>query len=220
MNILLERVNIVCTSVREDCHGLVTFKQLISRTRKTFKKYSFDLIIRTKREKDLDVDKFYVMAYYDSHEDSEGCTPIEVVVHHNLTGGEVFGTHQVTNFLTEIYDATVHEYRHQYQSVKRNYQEYETHVRHPYDEYLSSSDELDAYALSIAVEMLRIMSAQRAKKYMTRLSIMSKMRKGTVFAIPMLRAYIGQFGFELTVKKLSKKVFKHLDRLDSQHIFK
>lgn len=220
MNIILERVNEVCKSVRGDCRQLVTFKQLITKTRKTFKQNHFDLIIRTKKEKDLDVDKFYVMAYYDSQDDSEGLTPIEVVVHHNLSGEETFGEHQVTNFLIEIYDAVVHEYRHQHQSICRNFEEYQTHTRHPYDEYLSHVDELDAYAVSIAIEILRIMSKERARRYMSRISVMSKMRNGSVFAIPMLRSYIGEFGDGPIIKKLSKKVYKHLGTLDNNHIFK
>ena len=198
----------------------VGFKKLISLTRKTFKRHEFDLVIRTKKEKDLDVDKFYVMAYYDSHDDSLGDTPIEVYVHHNLTGEETFGDHQITNFLIEIYDAVVHEHKHQVQSKKRSYEEYTIHHRHPYDEYLSNSDEVDAYALSIAIEMLRVMSKDRAKRYMGRISVMSKMRTGPVFAIPMLRAYFFQFGHGTLLKRLSKKVYKHLDSIDSRYVFK
>ena len=204
MNIILERINNVCKSVRDECQGPVSFKKLISRTRKTFKNHDFDLVIRTKKEKDLDVDKFYVMAYYDSHEDSQGETPIEVIVHHNLVGHETFGEHQVTSFLIEIYDAVAHEHRHQQQGIRRNYKEYEEHRRHPYEQYLSNADEIDAYAVSIAIEMLRTMDKERAQKYMRRITIMSKMRHGASFAIPMLHAYIGNFGFDPIIKKLSK----------------
>lgn len=220
MNNLLERVNNVCETVRAKCPDPVGFKKLISLTRSTFKSNDFNLYIRTKREKFLDVDKFYVMAYYDSYEDAQGDVPIEVYVHHNLTGEEVFGPHQVTNFLTEIYDAVVHEHRHRHQSFKRNFEEYETHTRHPYEQYLSNCDEIDAYAVSIAIEMLRVMSKERAQKYMGRISVMSKMRQGPVFAIPMLRAYIGQFGFNPLIRKLSKKIYKNLDLIDKKFIFK
>ena len=219
MNTILERVNLVCTTVRDAMSGPTTFKQLINHTRKTFKRHDLDLIIRTKKERDLDIDKFYVMAYYDSHEDSEGETPIEVIVHHNLNGTELFGPHQIVNFLVEIYDAVVHEYRHQQQSLRRGHIDYETHTRHPYDVYLSNHDEIDAYALSIAIEMLRHMSKDRAQRYMSRITVMSKMRKGPYFAIPMLSAYIGQFGFSPIIKKLAKKVYKHLNSIDRQYIF-
>ena len=220
MNSILERVNDVCISVRDECTTAVSFKKLLSVTRSTFKRNDFDLRIKSKKEKDLDVDKFYVMAYYDSYEDSQNEIPIEVYVHHNLTGNEEFGKHQVSGFLVEIFDAVVHEYRHRYQSIRRDFEEYETHSRHPYDQYLSNSDEIDAYALNIAIEMLRVMSKDRAKRYMGRISVMSKMRTGPVFAIPMLRAYFFQFGHGTLLKRLSKKVYKHLDSIDSRYVFK
>lgn len=220
MNNILERVNKVCVTVRDNCPQPASLKKLISLTRTTFKRHDFDLKIKTKREKDLDIDKFYVMAYYDSYEDSQLETPIEVYVHHNLSGNEEFGTHQISNFLVEIYDAVVHEYRHRQQSIERNFKEYDIHVRHPYERYLSNVDELDAYALSIAIEILRFMSKDRAKRCMGRISVMSKMRKGPNYAIPMLQAYIGTFKSGALIKKLSKKVYKHLEELDSRHIFK
>lgn len=219
MNTILERVYLVCTTVRDSLSGPTTFKQVINQTRKTFKRYDLDLAIRTKKERDLDVDKFYVMAYYDSQDDLDGLTPIEVIVHHNLDGTEFFGKHQIVNFLIEIFDAVVHEYRHQQQSLRRRHIDYEAHTRHPYDVYLSSYDELDAYAVSIAIEMLRHMSKDRAQRYMSRITVMSKMRKGPYFAIPMLSAYIGQFGFSPIIKKLAKKVYKHLNSIDKQYIF-
>lgn len=219
MNSILERVNLVCKSVRDANPETTSFKKLISQTKRAFKQNDIDVIIRTKKERDLDIDKFYIMAYYDSHDDYHGDTPIEVIVHHNLEGSETFGQHQVVNFLIEIFDAVVHEFKHQQQSAKRKYVEYDTHTRSPYKEYLRSYDELDAYALSIAIEMLRHMSKERAQKYMGRITVMSKMRSGPYFAIPMLSAYIGQFGFSPIIKKLSKKIYKHLNSIDKQYIF-
>lgn len=220
MNIILERVSKVCNTVRENCPAPAKFKKLISLTKKTFAIHGFDIKIRTKKEKFLDVDKFYIMAYYDSYEDQQGETPIEVIVHHNLIGTEEFGPHQVTGFLTEIFDAVVHEHRHQHQSIERDFEEYSAHCYTPYDEYLSNTDEIDAYAVNIAVEMIRLMGKERAKRYMQRISVMSKIRQGPAFAIPMLRAYVSQFPFDPVIKKLSKKIYKHLEELDTKHVFK
>ena len=64
MNIILERVCNVCKKVREQSLEQTTFKKLIGRTRNTFKLYDFDIAIKTKKDRDLDVDKWYVMAYY------------------------------------------------------------------------------------------------------------------------------------------------------------
>lgn len=219
MNIILERVNEVCKSVRENNQGLITFKKLIGQTRATFKRHEFDIHIRTKKESGMDGDKFYVMAYYDPDDDLEGETPIEVVVHHNLEGDEQFGPHQVTSFLTEIYDAVVHEYRHQYQSMRRDFKEYVHAPYYPYEEYLASQDELDAYAMSIAIEIMRNMEVSRARRNLCRISIMSKMRTGSALTSPMLRAYIEHFGLCPLTKRLAKKVYKHLETLDKRHIF-
>jgi len=219
MNIILERVYNVCKKVREDSPDPTTFKKLIGRTRNTFKLYDFDIAIKTKKDRDLDADKWYVMAYYDSENDYNMDTAIEVIVYHNLHGDEELGTHQVTSFLTEIFDATVHEFRHQYQSMRRDHNQYGEHFDTPYERYLADDDELDAYAFSIAVELLRTMDADRAKKRMGRISVLSKMRTGAQFSSPQLRAYISHFGLNPLTKKLSKKIYHHLETIDKRYVF-
>ena len=220
MNAILERVYNVCKSVQESSPELTNFKQLIKLTRRTFKDHEFDIAIKTKKDKDLDADKWYIMAYYDSENDFNLETPIEVIVHHNLTGIEEFGPHQIKSFLIEIFDATVHEFRHQYQSMRRDHNEYvENADITPYDKYLASQDELDAYAVSIAIELLRTLEPARAKRNLSRISIMSKMRTGAVYTSPTLRAYIGHFGMNEITKKLSKKIYHHLEKIDKRYIF-
>jgi len=219
MNIILERVYNVCKSVQESSPELTNFKKLITLTRRTFKNHNFDIAIKTKKDRDLDPDKWYVMAYYDSENDSELETAIEVVVYHNLTGTEEFGPHQITSFLTEIFDATVHEFRHQYQSLRRDHAYYGGHVNSPYEVYLADDDELDAYAFSIALELLRTMDAERAKKRLSRISVLSKMRTGSQFSSPTLRAYIGHFGLNGLTKRLAKKIYRHLEVVDKRYVF-
>jgi len=219
MNIILERVYNVCKKVREDAHDPTTFKNLIGRTRNTFKLHNFDIAIKSKKDKDLDPDKWYIMAYYDSENDYNMDTAIEVIVHHNLKGHEPFGPHQVTAFLTEIFDATVHEFRHQYQSMRRDHNQYGEHFDTPYERYLADDDELDAYAFSIAIELLRTMDSERAKKRMGRISVLSKMRTGAQLSSPQLRAYMGHFGLNTLTKKLSKKIYHHLETIDKRYVF-
>jgi hypothetical protein len=219
MNIILERVYAVCKQVREQSPEQITFKNLIARTRNAFKLHNFDIAIKTKKDKDLDDDKWYVMAYYDSENDFNMDTAIEVIVYHNLQGDELFGPHQVTAFLTEIFDATVHEFRHQYQSMRRDHNQYCEHVETPYEAYLADNDELDAYAFSIAIELLRTMDAERARKRLGRISILSKMRTGSQLSSPQLRAYISHFGLNTITKKLSKKIYHHLETVDIRYIF-
>jgi len=219
MNIILERVYKVCKQVREQSSEQTTFKKLIGRTRNTFKLHDFDIAIKTKKDKTLDPDKWYVMAYYDSENDFNMDTAIEVIVYHNLKGDEPFGPHQITSFLTEIFDATVHEFRHQYQSMRRDHNQYGEHFDTPYERYLADDDELDAYAFSIAIELLRTMDATRAKKRMGRISVLSKMRTGSQFSSPQLRAYIGHFGLNTLTKRLSKKIYHHLETVDKRYVF-
>jgi hypothetical protein len=219
MNLILERVYNVCKVVRDSSPGLTNFKKLIRLTRKSFHDFDFDLIIKTKKEKDWDPDKWYVMAYYDCENDLNGDTPIEVVIHHNLKGTEEFGPHQITSFLTEIYDAVVHEYRHQYQSMRRGFGDYETDPISPYDKYLANQDEMDAYALSISIELLRHMESYRAIRNLSRISKMSKMRTGLNLVSPMLRAYIEHFGLNEITKIIAKKVYYHLNSIDRRYVF-
>ena len=219
MNIILERVYNVCKQVREQSPERIIFKQLIWRVRNAFKLHNFDIAIKTKKDRDLDSDKWYVMAYYDSENDFNMDTAIEVIVYHNLQGAEEFGPHQVTAFLTEIYDATVHEFRHQYQSMRRDHNQYGEHADTPYEAYLSDYDELDAYAFSIAIELLRTMDASKAARRLSRISIMSKMRTGSQLSSPQLRAYISHFGLNNITKKLAKKVYYHLETVDKRYVF-
>ena len=219
MNIILERVYNVCKTVRESTPEYITFKKLITRTRKAFKDHNFDIAIKTKREKDLDVDKWYINAYYDSENDFNMETAIEVIVYHNLPGDEEFAERQVTLFLTEVFDATVHEFRHQYQSMRRDFEDHSGHDQSPYENYLADSDELDAYAFSISLELLRVMDVHRARRNLSRISIMSKMRTGSVYTSPTLRAYIDYFGLNVLTKKLAKKIYFHLETIDKRFIF-
>ena len=215
MNSVLERVNAVCCAVRDSNKTPISFKKLVGQTRKTFKDNGLDLVIKTKKENTLDNSEFYVMAYYDADDDFNGETPIEVVVHHKFQDIDLFSQQQITDFLIQIYDAVVHECRHQQQSYKRSYRTF--HSNH---NYLRDLDEVDAYAFSVAIELIRAIGVYRAKRNLPRLSLLAKMRQGTMLVSPNLKSYMLHFGLTSTTKRLAKKVSKHLDILDTRHIFK
>lgn len=219
MNSILQRVYVVCTKVRELNSNPISFKKLVSQTRKQFKLEQFDLILRTKKEKSLDCTEFYVNAYYDADEDSIDEPAIEVVVYHNFEDREQFSEVQITDFLKEIFDATVHEYKHKQQSMERNYHTYSAHDRSQYSAYLSDPDEVDAYAFSIAIELLRTLGRQRTQMYLTRITVLSKVRQGPKLVSPNLHAYIQHFGLDDLVKRLAKKVYKHLETIDTRYVF-
>lgn len=220
MNSVLERAYYVCNNVRVNNSQPITFKKLVSQLRKEFAKHNFDILVTIKKDKKvLAESEFYVMAYYDHEADLENETSIEIVIHHNFIQNEQFGQTQMTEFLTEIFDATVHEHKHQQQSRRRQYVTYGEHTTSPYSKYLSDPDELDAYAVSIAIELLRSLGYQKSITYMTKITVLSKRRNGFRFTSPNLNAYIKCFGFDFLVKRLAKKIYKHLETLDKRYIF-
>ena len=219
MNLILERVKNVCNRVREKNTSSMSFKKLVSKTRREFKIQDFDIDIKTKKDKTLEDSHFYVMAFYDAEDDRQNETPIEVIVYHNFDSTEQFKHTHTTEFLVQIFDAVVHELRHQQQSRARSYKTYIDPITEPYSKYLADSDELDAYSFSIAIELLRAMPVFRAIRYMTRLSILSKMKKQDMFVSPALHSYVLHFHNNPLLHRLSKKVYKHLILIDSKQIF-
>jgi hypothetical protein len=218
MNSAIERVNRVCQNVRKS-YLSASFRKLVASTKKEFKNNDIDLAIKTKKDKSLDHDHFYVMAYYDPEDDFNNETAIEVIVHHNFLGDNKFQHNQITEFLIQIFDAVVHEMRHQVQSSQRYFETYSEHAHEPFSKYLADPDELDAYALSIAIELLRAMPAARAKRNMVRMTVLSRLKRGDMLVSPNLNSYTAYFKNNSLLKKLAKKVYKHLETLDSRHIF-
>ena len=219
MNFVIERVNRVCQCVRQHNADAISFRKLVASTRKEFRLHDIDLTIKTKLDKTLDIDHFYVMAYYDPEDDHTQETPIEVIVYHHFEESCKFKQTQITEFLVQIFDAVVHEMRHQIQSRQRYYETYSDHAQTPFEKYLADPDELDAYALSIAIELLRAMPSSRAKRYMSKISVLSKMKQGSMLVSPNLQAYVSHFRNNSILKKLAKKVYKHLETIDRNNIF-
>jgi hypothetical protein len=219
MNSVLERVNTVCKNVRAAIVTPTSFKKLIGAVRREFKEADIDLVLKTKKDISLEKSGFYVMAYYDPDDDFNNETPIEVVVHHHFTDLDRFQLNQITDFLIQIFDAVVHEIRHQRQSRKRNHETFSEHIQEPYAAYLADPDELDAYAFSIAIEILRVMPKAKAKTYMTRMHILAKMRIGPLYVSTNLHAYVGHFKNNPLLKNLAKKIYKHIESIDRTHIF-
>lgn len=219
MNSNLERVYNVCQYVRDSNNG-ITFKKLIAATRTAFNNSSLYLVIKTKKDKTFEPAQFSIEAFYDAEDDFNGDPPIEIVVTHNFSDTDIFDRGQLSVILREIYDATVHELRHQFQSLGRNYAVYSNHDKAPYSEYLSDPDEVDAYALSVAIELLRFMPKNRAIKYMRRITALAKMKQNGQLVSTNLKAYMEHFGLNDLTKRFAKKVYKHLETLDNSFIFR
>jgi hypothetical protein len=175
---------------------------------------------------EVEINDISVNAYYDPDLDERKKIAIELVLITNPNSQFIMLDDMTwLAFSNGIADSLAHELIHMRQHRLREFED--VSVRHATafnehpdaQEYLADPDEVDAYALSIAIELLRHIDVYRARKNLSRISVMSKMRKGTEFVSPNLRAYIAHFGLSKLTKKIAKKVYKHLGTIDKQHIF-
>jgi hypothetical protein len=196
------------------------FKNLLAKIRRNFK--HLDLEIKTKNLKDLELNEFYINAFYDLEADKNNECSIEVIVYHNIDADVFFEHSQVGQFVVQLYDAVVHELRHQEQARKRKY------CPNPYvvdidsnASYLSDPDEIDAYGLSIAIELIRNLGRSRSIQYLRRASRLANIRPKGFYASPTLFVYFKEFGNtnNSVVRKLIKKVFLNLETLDKNAVF-
>lgn len=223
MNSIMETICSVCNVVRHNSKHGIGFQNLVTTLRREFRKRHFDIKIKSQRHKNLNDEEFFINAYYDSEDDESGETPIEVVIHHNFGKETVWDQKHVAEFLIQIFDATVHEFKHQRQSIKRNYKQFWEHqdADTHYKEYLADHDELDAYALSIAIELCRNLGKYRALRYLSRINSLAKLKFQEKYVSPNLSAYIGHFGSVSNplVKKLAKKIYVRIQKVDTDNIF-
>ena len=220
MNSLMETVCTVCNHVRDKTKQGISFHNLLTTIRREFREHNIDLKVRSLRKKNLLSEEFYVNAYYDAVDDANSDTAIEVLIYHNFDRTIVWDRPHVTDLLIQVFDAVVHEFKHQRQSRKRYYEiywhsSYETHL------YLSDPDEIDAYAFSIAIELCRILGKARALRYMPKFSSLSRLKIRNCFVSPSLFVYVKTFGNldDPILKSLAKKVYIRLQKVDTDHIF-
>lgn len=223
MNSILETVCGVCSRVRDKTKQGTSFQNLLTTVRKEFKHQGLDVKFKSTRKKYLDQEEFYVNAYYDPEDDRNNDTPIEVIIYHNFDKAVVWDRQHITDLLREVFDAVVHEYKHQRQSRKRSYNTYWDHVdgNLHYHVYLTDPDEVDAYAFSIAVELCRSLGKFRALRYMPKFTTMSRIKMKDHYASPNLYAYVSHFGSfdDQLLKTLAKKVYIRIQKLDTDFIF-
>ena len=217
----METICSVCNSVRSTVKNGVGFQKLLVLLRKEFRNRNLGITIKSMRDKKMDSEEFYVNAYYDPGDDKDGEVPIEVNIHHNFNPEAIWDNKHVTELLIQIFDATVHEFKHQRQSVKRKYATYSNHDQEPYRAYLADPDEVDAYAISIAIELTRSLGKYRAMRYLSKFSGLCKLKFNGKYVSPSLSAYYGQFGTinNTLMRRLSKKIYVRLRKIDTASIF-
>lgn len=221
MNSVLETVRSACQSVKVAVNDGIGFHRLLVILRREFRIRDLRIKLTSVRNKQMDVEEFYVNAYYDPEDDKDGEIPIEVNVHHNFEADAIWDQQHVTEMLIQVFDAVVHEFKHQRQSIKRRYKTYSAHAQHPYKAYLADPDEVDAYAFSIAIELARSLGKYRAMRFLSKFSGLCKLKFNGKYVSPSLAAYYGQFGSvdDPIMRTLSKKIYVRLRKIDTDSIF-
>jgi hypothetical protein len=219
----METVCLICMQVRQKTKQDTSFPKLLVELRRGFRRAGLDLKIKSQIKKFLDTQEFYVNAYYDPEDDKNKETPIEVIVYHNFDKDITWTNKQITDLLTQVFDATVHEYKHQRQSRKRNHKEFwvRADADHEYHDYLQDPDELDAYSLSIAIELCRTVGKFRALRYMPKFTTLARLKVKEEYVSPNLNAYVSHFEKPISplLRRLAKKIYVRLMKLDTDHIF-
>lgn len=210
----------ICSNIRNRTDQGISFKSLLSKVRKEFHLYNIDLYIRSTRKASLSSDEFYVNAYYDYEEELDNEIPIEIIIYHNFDKNILWDRKHITDFLIQIYDAVIHEFQHQHQSRRRCHREFWPHSQIVL-QYLSDPDEIDAYAISIAIELCRSLGKERSLRHLSKFKLLSKFRLQHNLVSPNLFAFVRVFDQvdEHVLKRLIKKVFKHLQKIDTDLIF-
>jgi len=220
MNSIMETVRSVCYNVRQSAKKGLSFQKLLSKTRKEFKLHYLDLKIRSVKDKTLNEGVFYLNGWYDPDDDQDDEPSIELLITHNFKKDIEWFPQTANRLLIEIFDTVVHELRHQRQYRKRNFLPGSPRGA-GHAEYLSDPDEIDAYSISIATELCRNLGKNRALRYMHNIEALSRFKVGGLFVSPCLGMYINNDPKldELVIKKLTKKIYVRLKKIDTDAIF-
>jgi hypothetical protein len=216
----MELVCAICNHVRSGTKQGLNFQQLINRVRREFKLSDIQIKISAKRDKTLNEDCIYVNGFYDPEDDQENECAIELIVTHNFPKDLLWYPIDSTLVLTQIFDTVVHELRHQRQYRKRKFKVGpERGTGHK--EYLADPDEIDAYSISIATELVRSLGRIRALRYMHNINTLSRFKLNKQFVSPCLSMYLGEFPdtADPVIKNLTKKIYIRLKKIDTDVVF-
>lgn len=219
----METVCLICNEIRTKTKQGASFQKLLVEIRRGFRIRGLDVKIRSQNKKFLAPEEFYVNAFYDPEDDADKETAIEVIIYHNFEKNVIWDRKQITDLLVQIFDAVVHEFKHQRQSRKRHYKTFWQHIDggYHYHEYLQDPDEIDAYSLSIAIELCRTMGKFRALRYMPKFTTLAKFKVQDCYVSPNLNAYVSHFERPISplLRRLAKKIYIRLQKIDTDNIF-
>lgn len=220
MNSIMELVCAICNKVRSSTKQGLSFPKLMNQVRREFKSSNIDIKLTTTRDKTLNEDCVYVNGYYDPEDDKEHECAIELIIVHNFPKDLVWYPTHSTLILTQIFDTVVHELRHQRQYRKRKFKVGPGRGQ-GHKEYLADPDEVDAYSISIATELVRSLGRTRALRYLHNIDTLSRFKLNKQFVSPCLGMYVGEFSNPRNpiIKKLTKKIYIRLKKIDTDVVF-
>ena len=220
MNSIMETICAICSKVRDGTKTGLSFQKLLNKIRKEFNLNNIDLKIRSVRDRTIGEEVFYLTGYYDPEDDQNNDIPIELIITHNFDKNEVWYGEHSTQLLIQIFDTVVHELKHQRQFQKRKYRN--GIIRSDdHKEYLADPDEIDAYAVSIAIELCRSLGKSRALRYLHNIDAISRYKLNNRFVSSSLSMYRAEFPepYNLTMRSLTKKIYVRLMKVDTDCIF-
>jgi len=220
MNSVMETICAICNSILSRTRSGISFQKLVNQIRREFKSNYLEIKVTTVRDKSLNEEIFYANGYYDPTDDQEGDRCIELVITHNFIKDRIWYEEPIKQLLIQVFDTVVHELRHQRQYRKRHFQ-MGTDRGTGYKEYLADPEEVDAYSISIAIELCRSLGKTRALRYLHNIDKLSRFKISGNFVSPCLASYRAEFPnpSDPIVKELAKKIYIRLKKIDTDYIF-
>ena len=216
----METVYAICVSILDSTKLGISFPKLVNRIRREFKDHYLEIKVTTVRDKALNDEIFYANGYYDPTDDEEGERCIELVITHNFVKDRLWYPDAVKQLLIQVFDTVVHELRHHRQYRKRHFKMGKDRGT-GYKEYLADPEEIDAYSISIAIELCRSLGKTRALRYLHNIDKLSRFKINNNFVSTALAAYRAEFpnSDDPVVKELAKKIYVRLKKIDTDYIF-
>jgi hypothetical protein len=162
--------------------------------------------------KEVDIGDMNINAFYDPDDDMMGKACIELIlVYSPYENILIFDEEGWINIVRRIADSVAHEQRHKYQYRQRDWESWGDDDSDDEIEtariYLGNKDEIDAYSINIANELLDNFTFSET------MSHLSNPKKIEMSKSVNLWAYMTVFGMDFThpvLKRLLKKVYKIL----------
>jgi hypothetical protein len=179
----------------------------------------FNIDVKHAEATQVDQNDIDLNGYYDGGLDEAGDTPIEIYLITNpMQDIVLLDSDQFDIIARRIADTLSHEVIHMKQYRARDFLEVETLEYNEFEDeeeenrwYLSSPDEINAYAYNIANELMD------RNSYSQVIEKLNKVKEISIDDSVNLWAYVQAFSKDVNhpvLKKLIKKVYKSLDRLN------